>query len=359
MKTKLSFTLAAFCFAVSVNAQKPFKELGLDDEVEVLTLSNGRYIEHFTYDTLRQIGSVMFNTVTNKVEYFISDDDLEKINVAKRNREVSRFMSVDPLTAKFPNLSPYQYASNRPIDAIDLDGLEALLVKDIILYRNSGVVKIIMTTDQNVLNNASVPLQTRLPDGTTVSGSLAINGLIEKYPFIRMAEMTSKNMADGTGGTHIVYNDPAISLSKHPARTNFAPAAMGGLQMNDFLIRPEITQAGLTMNGNISVNSSRTNNGFLSVAIPGNAQNASANFTFDQLNAEANNFSVNVLDAGGNILNTYTPTSGSTLNIPNLPAGGTINFNTTFNRGSATDDYNINGGVNYQVPVSPTQIIED
>lgn len=358
MKTKLTFTLVAFCFAVSVNAQKPFKELGLDDEVEVITLSNGRYIEHFTYDTLRQIGSVMFNTVTGKVEHFISDDDLEKMSVAKRNREVSRFMSIDPLTAKFPNLSPYQYASNRPIDAIDLDGLEALLVKDIILYRNSGRVEITLMTDYNVANNANVPLQTRLPDGTTVSGSLGINGLIEKYPFIRMAEMTSK-LPDGKGGTHIVYNDPPISLSKHPARPNSDLSAMGGYQMNDFKIRPDITLAGLTMNGNISVNSSRTDNGFLSVAIPGNAQNASANFTFDQLNAEANNFSVNVLDAGGNILNTYTPASGSTLNIPNLPAGGTINFNTTFNRGSSTDDYNINGGVNYQVPVAPTQIIED
>lgn len=123
MKTKL-FTIVAFCLAVSANAQKPFKELGLDNEVEVLTLSNGRYIEYFTYDTLRQIGSVMFNTVANKVEYFIAADDLEKMNIAARTREVSRFMSVDPLTKQFPELTPYQYASNRPIDGIDLDGLE-------------------------------------------------------------------------------------------------------------------------------------------------------------------------------------------------------------------------------------------
>lgn len=349
MKTKLTFTLVAFCFAVSVNAQKPFKELGLDDEVEVITLSNGRYIEHFTYDTLRQIGSVMFNTVTGKVEHFISDDDLEKMNVAKRNREVSRFMSVDPLTAKFPNLSPYQYASNRPIDAIDLDGLEALLVKDIILYKNSGRVEVTLMTDQNVANNANVPLQTRLPDGTTVSGSLAINGLIEKYPFIQLADMAN--------GRHIVYNNPPQILSSNPAIAN--PSAMSQYQMNDFKIRPEITLAGLTMNGNISVNSSRTDNGFLSVAIPANAQNASASFTFDQLNAEANNFSVNVLDASGNILNRYNPVSGEKLDLLNLPAGGSIQFNTTFNSRSSSDDYNINGDVNYQVPVAPTQIIEE
>jgi RHS repeat-associated protein len=35
-----------------------------------------------------------------------------------------RFMSVDPLTKKYPALTPYQYASNTPIQAVDLDGKE-------------------------------------------------------------------------------------------------------------------------------------------------------------------------------------------------------------------------------------------
>ncbi|MET6997054.1 RHS repeat-associated core domain-containing protein [Chitinophaga defluvii] len=37
---------------------------------------------------------------------------------------VGRFLSVDPITSKYPELTPYQFASNRPIDGIDLDGLE-------------------------------------------------------------------------------------------------------------------------------------------------------------------------------------------------------------------------------------------
>jgi RHS repeat-associated protein len=41
---------------------------------------------------------------------------------------ISRFLSVDPLTRKFPELTPYQFASNTPIVAIDLDGLEAFVV---------------------------------------------------------------------------------------------------------------------------------------------------------------------------------------------------------------------------------------
>jgi RHS repeat-associated protein len=37
---------------------------------------------------------------------------------------IARFLSVDPLSPKYPMLTPYQFASNRPIDGIDLDGLE-------------------------------------------------------------------------------------------------------------------------------------------------------------------------------------------------------------------------------------------
>ena len=35
-----------------------------------------------------------------------------------------RFLSVDPITKEYPELTPYQFASNRPIDGIDRDGLE-------------------------------------------------------------------------------------------------------------------------------------------------------------------------------------------------------------------------------------------
>ena len=38
--------------------------------------------------------------------------------------KVGRFFTVDPLTQKYPDLTPYQFASNTPVQAIDLDGLE-------------------------------------------------------------------------------------------------------------------------------------------------------------------------------------------------------------------------------------------
>ena len=41
---------------------------------------------------------------------------------------IGRFRSIDPWTYKFPSLTPYQFASNTPIRAVDLDGLEAAAI---------------------------------------------------------------------------------------------------------------------------------------------------------------------------------------------------------------------------------------
>lgn len=37
---------------------------------------------------------------------------------------IAKFLSVDPISDQYPELTPYQFASNRPIDGIDMDGLE-------------------------------------------------------------------------------------------------------------------------------------------------------------------------------------------------------------------------------------------
>ena len=43
------------------------------------------------------------------------------------NAQLGKFLSVDPLTYDFPWWTPYQFAGNTPIMAIDLDGLEILI----------------------------------------------------------------------------------------------------------------------------------------------------------------------------------------------------------------------------------------
>ena len=43
---------------------------------------------------------------------------------------VARFLSVDPLTSSYPWYTPYQFAGNMPIWAIDIDGLEPLIASE-------------------------------------------------------------------------------------------------------------------------------------------------------------------------------------------------------------------------------------
>lgn len=44
---------------------------------------------------------------------------------------LGRFLSIDPLSAKYPYNSPYAFSENRIIDAIELEGLEKVELKDL------------------------------------------------------------------------------------------------------------------------------------------------------------------------------------------------------------------------------------
>jgi hypothetical protein len=97
---------------------------GIGKTAEILTLSNGKYQEIFPNDTLVCIGTVLFNTVTNEVVDFIDSVHTEGASAADI---ASRFLSLDPIGREYPELTPYQFASNTPIMAIDLDGLEGVV----------------------------------------------------------------------------------------------------------------------------------------------------------------------------------------------------------------------------------------
>ena len=56
--------------------------------------------------------------------------------------DLGRFLSVDPLTKKFPYYTPYQFAGNMPIIAIDLDGEEPKIriTDEVTGYTAQGVI---------------------------------------------------------------------------------------------------------------------------------------------------------------------------------------------------------------------------
>ena len=90
---------------------------------QTLTLTNGRYSESFDEDSIQRIGSALININTMQIVKLQLTKEEETLF---DNTHAGRFLSVDPIAKDFAFLTPYQYASNRPIDGIDMDGLEYL-----------------------------------------------------------------------------------------------------------------------------------------------------------------------------------------------------------------------------------------
>ena len=83
---------------------------------------------------------------------------------------LGRFLSEDPLTSKYPELTPYQFASNTPIRAVDLDGGEAKIVDYYGLPGSSEASSYSLTTiDPNAKNKHG------LGDGTLYNITLVLS----------------------------------------------------------------------------------------------------------------------------------------------------------------------------------------
>lgn len=67
---------------------------------------------------------------------------------------LGKFLSVDPLTQHYPELTTYQFASNSPISGIDLDGKEYLYAHEARIEVVSGMVKLKRQNLHNVTNSA-------------------------------------------------------------------------------------------------------------------------------------------------------------------------------------------------------------
>lgn len=129
MKTRILILILLLGFSGHLLAQdfnhNPFKSIG--KERQMLTLSDGKYDEMPNNDSIQHIGSVVINHWKRRIVSFGRLDSCQAVP-APDPTVISRFWSVDPLTKEYPELTPYQYASNTPVQAIDLDGLEAFYV---------------------------------------------------------------------------------------------------------------------------------------------------------------------------------------------------------------------------------------
>jgi RHS repeat-associated protein len=104
----------------------------------------------------------------------------------------AKFLSVDPLTKSYPWYTPYQFAGNKPIIAIDLDGLEELIVTKTTFYVGNAKVTKIDVTYVNPANRKINPNHPELGTGG-VDYRLA-NGTIDRMPTLEPGSPEEKVM---------------------------------------------------------------------------------------------------------------------------------------------------------------------
>jgi hypothetical protein len=198
MNTKNLTLLFLICLVSTFFAQgqnkNPFRSIG--KQGTILTLSNGKYDELIGKDSLERIGSVIMNRFSKKIIAFLNAEQLAKTNNFSFNQ--TRFLSVDPLTKKFAELSPYQYASNRPIDGKDLDGLEWQSTGKYFnsvtgKYQIDYKVTLSLANDKNVLD---------------LSKNTAKLSSIEKFAEQTLSKLDAKGTAqDPIINTNIIFTD--------------------------------------------------------------------------------------------------------------------------------------------------------
>lgn len=89
------------------------------------------------------------------------------------NPGIARFLSVDPLSPKYPWYTPYQFAGNKPTWAIDVDGLEEALVNGGVNGTSEGQTHTENTDYNNGMDSGTITRKYVWHEGSEELGTAA------------------------------------------------------------------------------------------------------------------------------------------------------------------------------------------
>ena len=122
------------------------------------------------------------------------------------NPQIGRFLSIDPITKKYPWYTPYQFAGNKPIMAVDLDGLE----ESVVIYQDRGEGN---TLIKSCKYSSLYPGQKYGPLGKTGTATVLLNSFANDKDLINSAKVqysyldAKNNLVIQNRGTFDVYKD--------------------------------------------------------------------------------------------------------------------------------------------------------
>jgi hypothetical protein len=131
---QIALTLLTVGFSLTIKAQdNPYKIFGHESKVTYET-SIKEYLYILNSDTTSNTYAMAFNFDEGQVLFLDKNDSIiDQVKVEPN--QLYRWLSVDPLAADYPSLSPYVFVANNPINAIDPDGRKILFVNG---YYNTG-----------------------------------------------------------------------------------------------------------------------------------------------------------------------------------------------------------------------------
>jgi RHS repeat-associated protein len=134
---------------------------------------------------------------------------------------LGKFLSVDPLTKEYTFLTPYQFSSNRPIDGVDLDGME--YVKTIPQFEKSGgLLDYVTEIDNAAIRLINLPL-------TTWNSAVANYQSLKRETWKKDMKSDLSLMGEGIKATAIqFYHEPIRTLVSPEAVGVYAEAFIGG-----------------------------------------------------------------------------------------------------------------------------------
>jgi RHS repeat-associated protein len=139
-----------------------------------------------------------FNGKENDNEV-MGEGNFQDYGMRMYNPRIGRFFNVDPLTKQYPELTPYQFASNTPIQAIDLDGLEAYVVY------NKATSTLHIVPDLSKVNSK---LTYKFVSASTYA-KLSIEAKSKyNYGILVQNVFTGGHSSDEGQGSTIINNDP-------------------------------------------------------------------------------------------------------------------------------------------------------
>lgn len=175
-----------------------------------------------------------FNGKENDLETVGTGEGWQDYGMRIYNPSLGRFLSVDPLKARYAFYTPYAFAGNSPIACADLDGMEPVYVPD--KHTGSGNVMIILLDSPTTMLNVYV--QAQLVESSW--DYVCVNSLEEGDAWLH------KYYADGSVNNFVLMTHGTGTSASCDGNAICAKDATGDLEQNHSDKIPVTTQDFIT-----------------------------------------------------------------------------------------------------------------